>query len=216
MRHGRTYEPALDTRMASADEDPQLPLTERGRAEVADVAQAMASLEIDAAACSTLRRTRETANILAAPHGLEPRPFDALQELRLHPPSGGTLRDVWRRYLETSRALASRPASEVRLDCGRSVKEIVEDAHAALRDLLSGSAQRVLVVAHGGLNRLLLTGFLGQPLSNFLTLDQDFACVNVIDFVVGGRPIVRALNVTPADPFKRGDLPVPAARTGGR
>jgi broad specificity phosphatase PhoE len=215
MRHGRTYEPRLETRMASADEDPQLPLTDRGREEVRQTAKAMSHLEIDAAFSSTLLRTRETAGIIAAPHGLEPVALAALQELRLHAPAGGTLRDVWRRYLDTSRALASRPADDVRLDCGRSVAEIVENAHAALRESLAGPARRVLVVAHGGINRLLLTGFLGQPLARFLTLDQDFACVNVIDFAVGGWPIVRALNVTPSDLFKSDDAPL-AGTSGGR
>jgi broad specificity phosphatase PhoE len=214
MRHGRTYEPRLETRMASSDEDPQLPLTDRGREEVAQTAKAMSHLGIEAAFSSTLRRSRETAGIIAAPHGLEPVALEALQELRLHAPSGGTLRDVWRRYLETSRALASGPADDVRLDCGRSVAEIVANAHAALRESLAGPARHVLVVAHGGINRLLLTGFLGQPLARFLTLDQDFACVNVIDFVVGGWPIVRALNVTPGDLFKADDAPSSAAAAG--
>ena len=58
------------------------------------------------------------------------------------------------------------------------------------------------MVAHGGLNRFLLTGFLGLPLHRFLAVDQDFACVNLVEFVAGGRPWVRALNVTYTDPFK--------------
>ena len=95
----------------------------------------------------------------------------------------------------------------MRLDCGRSIAEILEGAHAALRQTLTGDARRVLVVAHGGLNRLLLTTFLGLPLERFLAIDQDFACVNVIDFVPGGFAIVRAINVTPRDQFKAADAP---------
>lgn len=205
MRHGRTYDPRLDTRMASAEEDPHLPLTDAGRVEVEATARAMARLGLEAAYSSTLLRSRQTAALVSAPHGLSPEPIEALQELRLHPQPGGTLRDVWRRYVMLGRELREKPPTDVRLDDGRSVAEIVEAAHAALGEALSGPARRVLVVAHGGINRLLLAGFLGQPLARFLSLDQDFACVNVIDFVAGGRPFVRALNVTESDLFKSGD-----------
>ena len=199
--------------MASADEDPQLPLTDRGREEVAQTARrcrisASGRVLVDPAPqsrdgrhhrCTARPRTRGARSTAGAAFARS---------------CGGTLRDLWRRYLGTSRALASSPADDVRLDCGRSVAEIVANAHAALRESLAGPARHVLVVAHGGINRMLLTGFLGQPLARFLTLDQDFACVNVIDFVVGGWPIVRALNVTPGDLFKADDAPISAASAG--
>jgi broad specificity phosphatase PhoE len=114
---------------------------------------------------------------------------------------------VGRRYVALARELATKPATDVRLDCGRSVAEVLAGAHAVLRQALAGSAKRVLVVAHGGLNRLLLTGFHGLPLERFLALDQDFACVNVIDFVAGGFALVRAVNVTSRDLFKAADAP---------
>lgn len=206
MRHGQTYEPRLDAPMAGADEDAELPLTEAGHAGVVETAAAMRHLALDAVHSSSFLRSRETARIVGEPHGLAPTTFPELTELRVYP-EGGTLKDVARRYLAVARELASKPASDVRLDCGRSVAEVLESAHAALRQTLTGDAKRVLVVAHGGLNRLLLTGFLGLPLERFLALDQDFACVNVIDFVPGGFAVVRAINVTPRDLFKAADAP---------
>ncbi len=206
MRHGQTYEPSLDSRMASALEDPGLPLTPAGREDVLATAQGMVKLDLEAAFSSTFHRSLETARLIAAPHGLEVRTHPAFEELRLHPEPGGTLRDVARKYLALARELERREAREVELECGRSVADVVARAQEALADLLAGSAQRVLVVAHGGLNRFLLTGFLGLPLHRFLAVDQDFACVNVVEFVAGGRPWVRALNVTFTNPFKANDL----------
>lgn len=206
MRHGQTYEPRLDAPMASAEEDPSLSLTPSGRDDVLVTAQAMAKLGLEAAFSSTFHRSLETARLIAEPHGLDVRTHPAFEELRLHPEPGGTLRDVARKYLALARELATREASQVELDCGRSVADVVDAAQTALVDLLAGKAQRVLVVAHGGLNRFLLTGFLGLPLDRFLAVDQDFACVNVVEFVAGGRPWVRALNVTFSDPFKARDL----------
>jgi broad specificity phosphatase PhoE len=212
MRHGETYLPRLDTAMAGPEEDPALPLTPRGRERVEATARAMASLRIDAAASSTFHRSFETASLVAAPHGLTVERHAGLEELRVHPPGGGggTLQEVARRYLDLARRLREEPADAVRLDCGRSMAEIVSGAEAALAEALAGPAERVLVVAHGGINRLLVTRFLGLPIARFLAIDQDFACVNVIEFAgspragagAGGRPWVRAMNVTSHDPFK--------------
>jgi len=60
----------------------------------------------------------------------------------------------------------------------------------------------VLVVAHGGLNRFLLAHWLGMPPSRAIGIEQNFACVNVVEFVGSGRPWVRAVNVTLHDPLK--------------
>jgi broad specificity phosphatase PhoE len=78
----------------------------------------------------------------------------------------------------------------------------VEAAWGALVECLLAPGQGVLVVAHGGVNRFLLAHLAGLPLERFLAFDQDFGCVNVIDFVRGGRPFVRAINATLDDPFK--------------
>jgi len=206
MRHGETYEPRLDAPMASAEEDPALALTPAGRRNVAATAQAMAKLGLDAVFSSTYQRSLETARLIAEPHGLEVKTHLAFEELRVHPKPGGTLRDVARMYLALAQKLAAQEANQVELGCGRSVAHVVAQAENAVAEILAGPARRVLLVAHGGLNRFLLTGFLGLPLHRFLAMDQDFACVNLVEFVAGGRPWVRALNVTFSDPFKASDL----------
>lgn len=202
MRHGETYAPLPDTQLAGPDQDPRVPLTERGRARVREVAAWMAALSIDAAYSSSFDRSRETAELVAAPHGLDVMPVDALRELALYPPPGGTLLDVARRYLALVRDLQERPASEVRLDCGRSLEEVVEGALGAIRGALERSSGGVLVVAHGGLNRFLLGHWLGMAPARAVAIEQSFACVNVVEFARGGHAWVRALNCTLHDPLK--------------
>jgi broad specificity phosphatase PhoE len=207
MRHGETYEPQLATPMASAAEDPDLPLTDRGRAQAEAVAKALAGVGLDGAVASPFRRSRETAAIVAGSLGLAVETVPALIELALHPPPGGTLRDVARRYLALARDLETHPPERVPLDDGRDLGSALAGALDALHDALARCGPRVLVVAHGGLNRFVLAHWLGIPPHGFLGIDQDFGCVNVIDFVLGGRPWVRAVNVTLYDPFK-GEGPV--------
>jgi broad specificity phosphatase PhoE len=202
LRHGETYEPRLDAPMAGPDEDPQLPLTERGRERLSGIAAWIARAPIESAYASPFRRAQETAQIVAEPHGLTVATLDALSELPLHPPPGGTLRDVALRYIDLVRDLAEHAPHEVLLDGDRSLGDIIDAALAEIRVAMERATGTVLVVAHGGLNRFLLGHWLGMPPARAIGIEQSFACVNVVEFVGSGHPWVRALNLTLHDPLK--------------
>lgn len=67
-----------------------------------------------------------------------------------------------------------------------------------------------LVVAHEGVNRLILSWACGAGLSAASAFEQDTCCVNVIDFDLTegggeiGRIIVKAVNITPYNWLKHG------------
>jgi len=202
MRHGETYEPRFDAPMAGPDEDPTLPLTERGRARLTEIAEWIAQTRIEAAYASPFTRARETAEIVAGRHGLSVGTLPPLRELPLYGPAGGTLRDVATRYITLMRDLAERPLHEVPLDGPDSLGAVLDAALDALHEVVERASGTVLVVAHGGLNRFLLGHWLGMPPARAIGIEQNFACVNVIEFVGSGRPWVRAMNVTLHDPLK--------------
>lgn len=202
MRHGETYEPHPDSVMPGPDEDPALPLTERGRERLGEVAAWIAHAPIEAAWASPFARAQETARIVAEPHALAIGTLPALRELPLYGPPGGTLRDVAHRYIRLMRDLAERPLHEVPLDGPDTLGAVLDAALASLREVVEQASGTVLVVAHGGLNRFLLGHWLGMPPDRAIAIEQNFACVNVVEFVGSGRPWVRALNVTLHDPLK--------------
>jgi broad specificity phosphatase PhoE len=76
LRHGRVWNPegVVYARL------PGFHLSEEGRAEVEELARALASAPIRAVYASPLDRTIETAAILASPHGLQVQPDDRLLE----------------------------------------------------------------------------------------------------------------------------------------
>jgi broad specificity phosphatase PhoE len=202
MRHGETYEPSLDAPMAGAEGDAALPLTERGRAQLREVSGWLAKLPIEAAYASPFARAQETARIVTEPHGLPIQTLEPLRELPLYGPPGSTLRDVAHRYIRLVRDLASHPLHEVPLDGPHSLGAVLDAALAAIHGAVESSEGTLLVVAHGGLNRFLLGHWLGMPPERAIAIEQSFACVNVIEFVGGGRPFIRALNATLHDPLK--------------
>jgi broad specificity phosphatase PhoE len=52
------------------------------------------------------------------------------------------------------------------------------------------------IVGHGGVNRIILLEALGADLYNFYRIEQDFACVNIVDFHPDGRIVVKLVNGT--------------------
>jgi len=202
MRHGETYEPRLDAPTPGPDEDPALPLTPRGRERLREVAAWIAHARIEAAYASPFLRARDTAEIVAEPHGLAIGSLPSLRELPLYAPAGGTLRDVATRYLTLMRDVETRPLHDVALDGPLTLGATLDAAFAALHEVIERATGTVLVVAHGGLNRFLLAHWLGMPPSRAIGIEQNFACVNVVEFVGSGRPWVRAVNVTLHDPLK--------------
>jgi alpha-ribazole phosphatase len=52
----------------------------------------------------------------------------------------------------------------------------------------------VLVIAHGGVNRVILLDAIGAPFSSMFRIEQDYGCLNIIDYYGDGIPVVTLLN----------------------
>ena len=58
-----------------------------------------------------------------------------------------------------------------------------------------------MAVAHGGSNNALLASVLGITDGRVFNIEQDFGCINIIDFV-DDRPMLRLANFTLYDQLK--------------
>jgi broad specificity phosphatase PhoE len=54
--------------------------------------------------------------------------------------------------------------------------------------------EEVLVVAHGGVNRIILLDAMNAPLSSFYNINQSYCCHNIIDYYEDGNAVVQLLN----------------------
>lgn len=54
--------------------------------------------------------------------------------------------------------------------------------------------ETVAIVSHGGLNRILIARAIGLSLNKIFSLEQDFVCINVLDFYPDGPVTLRLLN----------------------
>jgi phosphoserine phosphatase len=124
------------------------PLNRTGRAQAVDLSAALMAEQLAAVYSSPLRRALETAEVLAASHGLEPVPVDDLREVDVGSWSGLTRAEVEERF----------PAQFARwLDYGQGWEdgETYEEmgrraVDALLRLAAAHDGERVLAVTHGG------------------------------------------------------------------
>jgi len=214
MRHGHVdYFSAevvrtRDTRMVT--------LTERGRLEAQAAGRAFAAVTFDRAICSGLPRTRETAQLV-----LEQIP--GAPDLEIEPAFvelyGGSANAKSRQELVATMSFHFEKAAEpgaTMLEGGESFAAAQERAVDAMRGLLRAPAWRqILIVAHEGINRLILSWACRAGLTAAGAFEQDTGCINVLDFDMvpseGGAPgpeiaraIVKAINLTPYNYLKHG------------
>jgi broad specificity phosphatase PhoE len=86
---------------------------------------------------------------------------------------------------------------------GETVGSLTDRVLAALDRILADTSWRtLLIVAHGGTNRAILSACLARPGTFFGHREQSAACVNIISG--GPEFVVRAVNMTPCDPVHLG------------
>jgi broad specificity phosphatase PhoE len=193
--------PVADTRLAG--------LTPDGEAQARIQAQALADVEFDRAVCSGLTRTRVTAAFILAGRAHPPLEIvPALEEVR-GGERGRQIADMqaWIAHVANPWADAERP--DGRFLGGETFAEFGGRVLPAFDDLVRDTGWRtLLIVAHGGTNRVILNHVMNLPWQGAASIEQDACCINVID--VDGdegrvvRFLVRGINVTAYNISKRG------------
>jgi len=179
-------------------------LNDEGRRQAEAARLLLADVPFDRVVVSGLPRTVETARTVLGERGLPLETVPELSEIR-----GGRNEDI--AASEDPRgvfvgALTGTLTRERRFLMGESFGEFQDRVLPAWRALLADrSWKHLLLVAHGGTNRVLLSEMLGVGLAGAGHFEQDPACVNIIDFDEHDFAIARMINYTPYNPHKFGD-----------
>jgi broad specificity phosphatase PhoE len=150
VRHGET-DWNRDNRF-QGHADP--PLNEAGREQAVDLAARLAGEELTAVYSSPLLRALETAEIVAAAHGLTPVAVDALKEVDVGSWEGLTRDEVAERYPEQYARWRDRQPGP---GDGETYEALRDRVIPALLEVAAAHPNgRVLAVTHGGPIRVAL------------------------------------------------------------
>jgi probable phosphoglycerate mutase len=191
LRHGQT-EHTPERRFSGRND---LPLSRTGRAEAKAAAARAAELGIEFVVASPLRRTRETAEIVAATLGL-PVAFDEdLVELDFGDIEGLTFEEAAGKHPLTARRFLEDVT--VAAPGGESVADVGTRVSRARRRILSTHAGRtVLVVSHVTPIKLLLAAGLGVGEEVVHRVFLEAASLCTVTWSSDGRASVRLVNDT--------------------
>lgn len=151
-RHGQT---AANVRMALDSRPPGGPLTEEGRRQAEELAAALADEPVVGVYASTAIRAQQTAEPIAAGHGLVVQVVDGIQEVSAGDLEGRTDRDALRRFVEVASAWTNGDLDRT-MPGGETGQEAVERFTTALKSLRAAHTDdgALVVVSHGAMLRL--------------------------------------------------------------
>jgi broad specificity phosphatase PhoE len=205
IRHGATTLSAEDRFAGSIDVE----LSDEGRRQVGRLATRLSDDRLAAVYTSPLKRTRDTAELIATPHGLTPVIREGLREIAHGRWEGLRRSEVEAEFGDEYEAWEADPFTFAPLG-GESGLQVLARALPVIRDIvISHDGSNIAVVSHKATIRLVITSLLGFDARGYRDrLDQSPACLNVLDF----RDPVRARLMLFNDTSHYVDQPVRPSR----
>jgi broad specificity phosphatase PhoE len=136
-------------------------------------------LKFGAAYSSDLQRCVSTAEVVLRATGLDIRKETWLREIDVGRWEGMTFTEARERH---PRDYAARESDLVgfRFPQGESFADVRARVVPAFLRLVERCRGNVLVVSHKGVNRVLLSHFLGRPIQALVAIDQPYCCVSLL------------------------------------
>ena len=190
VRHGQVigYENFPIYGHAEAD------LTETGILQIQQVAERLRFAEIGAIYSSDLERSARGARLIARYHDVPLYFLPELREIYFGDWEGLTMSEIRSRF---PRELAKRQADLVHYQPDGNGESIGHFSKRIMkiyeRLLLEQRDKEVVIVAHGGVNRIILCEALGLDIVRMFNIQQDYGCLNIIDYF-SDSTLVRLVN----------------------
>lgn len=169
-------------------------LTERGEEQYHNLKPRLDADLICALYTSDLTRTVRGGEILGPYLGVEPVREPRLRELNCGEWEGLSVDEIQEnRPDEWAARLAD--LAHFRAPGGESLGDLAARVLPAIREIVERHrGEEVLVVAHGGVNRIVLLDAIGAPVTSFFSIDQRYCGLNIIDYYADGNTVVQLVN----------------------
>ncbi|BCS55226.1 alpha-ribazole phosphatase [Geobacter sp. SVR] len=169
-------------------------LTDLGIEQYHRLKDHLAERPISACYTSDLTRCRTGADIICSRLGIEPVPRHELRELNIGIWEGLSWQEITERWPDEWQARLADLVN-YRVPNGENLLDVEARVMPVITEILDRHrGQEVLVVGHGGVNRIILLNAIGAPLKSAFNIEQNYGCHNIIDYYVDDRTTVKLLN----------------------
>lgn len=172
-------------------------ITDLGVEQMNRLADFLSAEPIAAVYSSDLQRAYKGAEIIGKGLGLKPVKVPALRELHLGRWEGLTRAEATEKYPDDA-GFRFQDLAKDRIKEGESLVELGQRVLPAIDGICERHrGQSVCIVAHGGVNRVVLSDAMGLPVENFFRIEQDYGCLSLVDYFEDGGKVVKLLNGGP-------------------
>jgi alpha-ribazole phosphatase len=169
-------------------------LTETGILQLKQMAERLRHVELEVIFSSDLERAATGGRLIATHHDVSFHILPELREMHFGDWEGKTIKEVRERF---PGELQKRQGNLVTYEPpggGESVGRFSERIMACFdRIRAEQEGKDMAIVAHGGVNRIILCHALGLHLSSMFNIQQDYGCLNIIDYFEDST-LVRLIN----------------------
>ena len=166
------------------------PLSDAGLAQAAATAQLLSGRPLRVVYCTPLLRSRQTAEPIAAAHGLTVDEIPELTECDVGHWEGRSWIEIEQTEPEAYRSFMSDPATHSYAG-GENLAQVLARVQPVIERLLGENlGNEIAIVAHNIVNRVYLATALGVPLARAREIVQDNGGVNVIRYRHGAPQVL--------------------------
>lgn len=190
IRHGQVV--GHDQKRYNGQTD--VALTDLGVEQYHRLKERLAETPVSACYTSDLTRCVTGANIICGQFGIEPVRRRELRELNIGIWEGLTWTEIKARWPEEWQARLDDLVN-YRVPQGENLLDVQARVMPVVREIIERhKGQEVLLVGHGGVNRIVLLNAIGAPLARMFNIEQNYGCYNIIDYYTDDRSTVKLLN----------------------
>jgi alpha-ribazole phosphatase len=169
-------------------------LTDFGIEQYHLLKERLAEKNISACYTSDLSRCTIGAGIICPALGVKPTAHPELRELNIGVWEGLAWQEIKALWPEGWQARLADLVN-YRVPEGENLLDVEARVMPVITQIVERHVgEEVLVVAHGGVNRIVLLNAIGAPLAGMFNIEQSYGCLNIIDYYTDGRATVKLLN----------------------
>lgn len=190
VRHGQTMWNKEKRLQGSVD----IELNENGKELAIITGQNLADTHIDIIFSSPLKRAHETAKLIKNSRDIEIIVDDRLRELNFGSMEGESYEKLYEEKTHGFKYFFTEPHLYYPPEDGETLEHLVERASNFMKDViepLAETCQRVMIVAHGAMNKALMTHVKKHSLEHFWSGGLQKNCnVIILDYTNGHYTII--------------------------
>lgn len=182
IRHGQTEWSSWGTHGGHFCGRIDIKLNATGIVQAQAIAQCLTALQVDAVYTSPLRRSSNTAVLIAQAHRLKANPLPGLLDINYGQWNGRSVKEVAARWPDLYEQWKSAPHL-VRVPDGESLDDVRRRVDVVLGEIIGRHDQQsIVIVGHETLNKVMICKMIGLGNSAFWRIRQDVGCINRLDY----------------------------------